>query len=149
MPTTLKFPIKSITIAAGKHKQRSQMCEMFTEDGRILPLEFEVLRSCMDDPVTGMGFLCDSENQFTNESGEWIQLLGERSMVPLSPIKPSDATDLQELRNKIWHETHEDAKVKQYELAANKDRLNKITTLIAIPCITILFIYAIQTFGGK
>jgi len=148
MSTTLKLPVRSITIGVGKHKKRSQMCEMFTDDGRIFPVEFEVLRGCMDDTALGMGFLCDSENQFTNEAGDWVQLLGERSMVPLCPIRPTDSTDLQELRNKIWHETHEDAKVKQYELAANKDRLNKITTLIAIPCITILLIYAIQTFGG-
>jgi len=138
----------SVSIKFGKRKQRSQVCEMFTDDGRLPTVEWDVLRGCIDDAVKGMGFLIDGGNQFLDEQGSWVQLLGERSIIPICLIKSADETDLKGLKDQIFHESHEEAKVEQYRRAIQSEFMNKILWMITIPCVTFLLIFAAEHFKG-
>jgi len=140
------IPLPKVTF--GKRKKRSQMCEIFTDDGRIVDEELNVLRGCVDDPDRNAAFLIDSDNQFVCEDGQWYQILGERSTIPICMIKPTNIKDLGELINQIFRETHETAKLQQYENAMKNAWMEKILWIIAIPCITLLLFYAIKEFGG-
>ncbi len=153
----IALPTTSIKISLGKRKQRSQMCEMFTDDGRIVTIEEPVLRGCMDDPDKGMGFLIDEANQFTAEDGTWTQILGERSTLPLCLITKSKITDtpnsandpLRKLIDQIFHESQEAEKLNQYVQAARNIALDKITQIVAIVCSAMLLIYGFNHFWGK
>jgi hypothetical protein len=109
------------------------MAEIFTDDGRIVTAEITVLRGCMDDEKTNSAFLLDSDNQFTAEDGQWTQILGERSTIPISMVKPTEYKKLQEIINKIYHESSESEKLKQYENAKNKETSNRVMWLILGP----------------
>lgn len=152
MPTNIAIP----SIKFGKRKQRSQMCEVFTEDGRIVDVELDVLRGCINDPITEQAFIIDSDNQYTNESGYWTQVLGERSTIPICMVKPhkmqdgkNDDEELKGLINQIFHESQEAAKLAQYLKAGKREMWNKLLWIITVPCVTVLLIFAIQYFGGK
>lgn len=138
----------AVTLRLGKRKQRSQMCEVFTDDGRLMLVEYDVLRGCIVNPITAMGFVISGENQFMDESGNWVQLLGERSTIPICLIKSDGNTDLKKLKDQIFHESHEEAKVKQYQKAAQNEFMNKILWMITIPSVTFLLIYGMQRMGG-
>ena len=138
----------SVSLKFGKRKQRSQMCELFTDDGRLLTVEHDVLRGCIDDPLKGMGFIIDGANQFLDEQGNWVQLLGERSTIPICPVTISHITDLKALKGQIFHESHEESKVQQYKKAAQSEFMNKILWMITIPCVTFLIIFGVQKLGS-
>jgi hypothetical protein len=144
IPSNIPIP----KIIMGKRKQRSQMCEVFTEDGRILQIEFDVLRGCIEDQATGQAFLIDSANQYTDERGYWVQVLGERSTIPVCMISPTKVNDLKGLINNIYYESYQDAKMQQYIKAAKAPWLERITWIVAIPCICALLMFAIQHFSG-
>lgn len=147
MPT-LGFGKAAVSVKFGKRKQRSQMCEMFTDDGRLLTVEHDVLRGCIDDSIKGMAFIIDGDNQFLDEQGDWVQLLGERSIIPICPVKGSNITDLEKLKDQIYHESHEEAKVEQYKKAEQSEFMNKILWMITIPCVTFLIIFGVQFKWG-
>lgn len=109
------------------------MCEIFTDDGRIVTVEIDVLRGCMDDIKTGSAFLLDSDNQFTAEDGQWTQILGERSTIPISLVKPTEYKELKSIINKIYHESIESEKLAQYDKAGKNDKFNKILWLVLGP----------------
>jgi hypothetical protein len=109
------------------------MAEVFTDDGRIITAEITVLRGCMDDEKTGSAFLLDSDNQFTAEDGQWTQILGERSTIPISMVKPTEYKELQKIINKIYHESSEGEKLKQYENSNKKEASNRMMWLVLGP----------------
>jgi len=148
MPT-IGLQSASVSIKFGKRKQRSQMNEMFTDDGRLITVEWDVLRGCIDDSIKGMGFIIDGENQFMDEQGNWVQLLGERSIIPICLLKTSHTIDLEKIKDQIFHESHEESKVEQYKKAARSAFMDKILWMITIPCITFLLIFGIQYLGDK
>jgi hypothetical protein len=93
----------------GKTKTRSQMCEVFTEDGRIVDLEIPVLKGCVAADDKCSAWLMDPENQVQDEStGIWYQVYGERSTIPMEVIKdlPDPTKDeYTKLIQKIFHES--------------------------------------------
>lgn len=123
------------------------MNEMFTDDGRIVTLEFDVGRGCTIDENLGMAFVISAGNQFTAEDGQWHQLLGERSTIPICLIKETEITDLKGLKDKIFREAHEGAKINQYKIANRNFLIDKILWIVTIPCVTLLIIFAARMWG--
>lgn len=117
----------------GKTKARSQMAEIFTDDGRIIVVEIPVLRGCMSDDRTASAFLLDADNQFVNEDGVWVQVLGERSTIPISLIRETEYKELQSVINQIYHEAAETEKQRQYEKLAENRTWNRIMWLVLGP----------------
>lgn len=140
------IPLPKVTL--GKRKKRSQMCEIFTDDGRIIDVELDVLRGCVDDPDRNAAFLIDSDNQFVCEDGQWHQIIGEHCTLPIRMITKDKERDLDNLIPQIFRETHETAKLQQYENATKNAWMEKILWIVAIPCITFLLFYAIKELGG-
>jgi hypothetical protein len=92
--------------AVGKVKTRSQMMLLGTDDCRILEPELDVLKGCAVHHSWLSGWLLDSENQFQDEkTGAWYQLVGERSTIPISLLKPTKVKNLKDLMNRIFHES--------------------------------------------
>jgi len=93
----------------GKTKTRSQMCEVFSEDGRIIDMEVPVLKGCAADDEKCSAWLLDPSNQVQDEStGIWYQAIGERSTIPMEVINDSpdlNAKEYQTLIDKIFHES--------------------------------------------
>ena len=140
------IPLPKVTF--GKRKKRSQMCEIFTDDGRILDVELDVLRGCVDDPARNAAFLIDPDNQLVCEDGQWYQIIGEHCTLPISLINKGKEKDLNKLIPQIFRETHETSKLQQYENAMKNAWVEKILWIVAIPCTTLLLFYAIKMFGG-
>lgn len=134
-------------VSFGKRKKRSQMCEIFTDDGRIIGVELDVLRGCVDDPDRNAAFLLDSDNQFVCEDGHWYQIIGEHSTMPIRMINKGQEQDLNKLIPQIFRETHETSKLQQYENAMKNAWMEKILWIVAIPCITLLLFYALKMLG--
>jgi hypothetical protein len=89
MAFTINF--RNIRALFGKTKVRSQMGLMATEDGRLLIVEIPVKRGCAVDDEKISAFLSDAQNLVKDETtGISYQLLGERSCVPICPIKPRE-----------------------------------------------------------
>lgn len=148
------IPIPQVRL--GKLKTRSQMWEMFTDDGRIVSLELPVLLSCCDDPAHGKAFLIDTANQYTDERGYWIQVGADRSLMPVCMIEetkilgtvnePGTHDDdglLSKLVHQIFHEASESRKELVWLKAGRNTILEKIIWIIAIPCITALVAFAL------
>lgn len=141
--------IRSIPIPQvrwGKRKQRSQMCELNTDDGRILLVEFDVLRGCIDDDVKELAFLLSTDNQYLGDDGQWYQILGEQSTKPICPLVPDD-TNLNNQIENIFRESHEGAKINCYRLARKKQFMDRLLWLITIPAVTLLIVYALEYLG--
>jgi hypothetical protein len=85
------------------------MCEVFTEDGRIVDIEIPVLKGCVADDEKCSAWLLDPENQVQDEkTGLWYQVIGERSTIPMEVIKDLhdlDDKEYRELIDKIFHES--------------------------------------------
>ena len=135
----------------GKRKARSQMCEIFTDDGRIVDQELDVIKSCVDDPNLGMGFLLDADDQFQGADKQWYQILYEKSMIPVSMIGGivAQQKDLPKLLDQIYDESQEAAKEHQYNLAMKNTWAERITLIVAILCGSAVIMFAIQHFGSR
>lgn len=153
MPVPTNIPIPQIKL--GKLKARSQMWEMFTDDGRVIDIELPVLTGCCDDPAHGKAFLLDAENQYTNEQGYWVQIGADRSLMPLCMIqdtkilgngnKPGKSDDdalLTDLVDQIYHEAKEAKHEALWATISKNTFMDKLIWLIAIPCITALIAFA-------
>lgn len=137
------------TIKWGKRKQRSQMCELFTEDGRIVNIELDVLLSGMIDETSGQAFIIDAINQFVNsEDRNWTQLVWERSCLPPSMISDSQVVDLRKLVNQIFVETKKMKKMEQFGKAGKDLMAIRITWIVAIVCTAAVVIAGMQWLGG-
>lgn len=137
------------TIKWGKKKTRSQMCEIFTDDGRIQDQELDVVKSCVHDPDKGLGFLLDSDDQLVGEDGQWYQVLYERSAIPVCMVGGANITEekLPEIINQIYDESQKAAKEEQYMKASKNNTMDKLMVIVAIVCASALIMFGIQYFG--
>ena len=137
------------------------MWEMFTDDGRCVDLEFPVLTGCCDDPTHGKAFLLDAQNQYTNEQGYWVQIGWDRSLMPLCMIaktkilgmknkdgKQDDDDLITDLVDQIFHEAKEMTQERLWEGISKNTLMDRMTWLIAIPCITALIAFAMIWLKG-
>ena len=110
------------------------MARLFTEDGRVRTIEFDVVQSCIDDPEKGYAFMLDSENQFIGDDGSWYQILWERTCYPVGMIVSGKDPDLEKLMNQIHAETYD----RESELQFNKSNQDsKMTPILWIVSITV------------
>ena len=133
------------------------MCELFTDDGRLLT-EYELpahYKHVRDDGRRN-AWLIDSDNQHKGEDGHWHQILNERSCVPLCLRKTSqyqdgigdDDAELQKVADDIFKSTDERAQAEQFEKAEQSEAWNKIIWVVSIVCGTVLLVVGIRYFGG-
>jgi hypothetical protein len=104
MPINVSLNWKAIFV---KTKTRSQMCYIFTEDGRKKEIEVPVLKGCCLQEETLSGWVMDATNLVQNEDSKvWYQLLNERSFMPIPAITGVPQTqDLKALANQIFKES--------------------------------------------
>jgi hypothetical protein len=128
-------------IKKGKSKKRSQMTEIFTEDGKIMNIELSVSRNCMLDEERGNAFLIDSPEQLPGEDKNWYQVLWERSGYPVSIVHPENKQpDLEVLLRNIYRETKAHKRDEQFDKSKNNDRMNTYLWIISIICATFIII---------
>jgi hypothetical protein len=90
MPVNININTKAII---GKVKARSQLCRVYTEDGRIVIIEASVLKACIADDQKVSAWVIDADNQVQDEEhGQWYQLIDERSMMPVPAVNGEDKT---------------------------------------------------------
>jgi hypothetical protein len=147
--------LPSIKVNLGKRKERSQMCEVYTPDGRIIDREIPVDRGCMDDPAWGMGFIIDAGNQHMNEQGLWVQSLYEESVLPICSIQKrkeqdgkEDVDEVTELLDSINRETKALEKLKQYSKNASNEKMIKLLWLFGMGTGALLIIYGMNMLRG-
>jgi len=122
------------TLKWGKRKQRSQMFEIFTEDGRIEVPELPVLRACASHESSGQAFILNAGNQYLAEDGTWHQICGERSCLPAETIETSETTDedLTKLVDQVYDASQEQAKLEEYLRADKSTLVEKLVWIVAI-----------------
>jgi len=136
------------SIKWGKHKERSAMADVFTEDGRIVEKEMVVSRACIDDEDTGAAFMLDAGNQFIDEKQTSLQILWERTCFPVCPVTPGKDADLGKVVNEVYKENRKLAVDQEFNKAAKADKTNKIIVMISIVCGTFIIIAAMRFLGG-
>jgi hypothetical protein len=135
------MPVKSIplpTLKFGKRKERSQMCEALTVDGRWVDKEMPALNNCVDDGHRA--FLLDADNQYyCPEDGQWHQVLSELDAVPLQLRTTSylidgedDDEDIKKISNDLFMITSEQAQAEQYRIAKQSDSWDKLMWIFTI-----------------
>lgn len=132
------FPPK---IVWGKHKPRSQMCDMFTEDGKIVDIEMDVARACLDDDIRNNAFLADSTNQYRGESGAWVQPLWERTAFPIACRTPRSDEDFTDLLDNLFAEAYEIKEAEQFK-KAREDQGGKALWTVCIVMGSLLVVSA-------
>lgn len=127
------------------------MCLIFTDEGKIVERELQVLRGCCDDPERNSAYLIDHDNQFVNsEDRHSYQIVSERSCIPicLRSKKPEQTDDLKNLMNQIHRAAYASAR-RQPWVDAQKDKWgDKLLWIITLPFSTILAIYLISKIGS-
>jgi len=143
-----------LTIKLGKRKERSQMCELMTTDGRWTDIELPV-SGCLDYEKPRLSFLIDSQNQYLAEDNQWHQLLTENSVIPICLRKRSvyqdgenDEKELSELGDQLYEQRYNQAKAEQFEIAKQSESWNKFLWLVSIVCGTMLIVAAMNFIGG-
>ncbi len=121
----------------GKKNQRSQMCRIYTDDGRVVKVELDVLRSCLDEPELRKGFLISPANLFYNDGVLW-QVLYEKSCLPLALRETLNVKNLEKLIDQIFDDNLQEAKSRQFKQALKDKLMDRITWIVAIPCSVIL-----------
>ena len=148
MNKTLSIP----TLKWGKRKERSQICEIFTEDGRIRDMELDVLHGCVQNKMleSGDAHLLSQDNQFMDEEdGIWKQQIGELSVVPICLIKPKAIADVNERVEKIYADRREAIMTMKNKEALKSPVMDRLMWIITIVCSSAIVIAAIQYFGGS
>ena len=135
-------------LLGGRTKERSQMVLVGTEDGRQVSKETSVNRACAVIEETETAYLLDPNNQFKDESdGRWYQWLGERSAVPICPIKPTGISNLTNLMEQIFRENFEATKDYMYQKAQKTSLGQRFVWLISalvVAAIAVFFITAMR-----
>jgi len=104
-----------------------------------------VLHGCGDDE-TG-AYLVDDKNQFLAEDGNWHQIVGENSFIPLQLREENLQDDDVSLGNQISKLSYQEAKREQFEQANKSEVWNKLMWLFTIVFGTLAAITAITKWG--
>jgi hypothetical protein len=141
---TSSFAIPSVNIQLGKRKQRSQMCLIFTDDGKIIERELAVLRGCCDDPEHNAAYLIDHENQYVGQDGNSYQIVSERSCIPICMRQKSNITDLKKLMNDISKAASAAARRQPFADSLKDKWGDKLLWVITIPFSAMVAIFIIS-----
>jgi len=104
MPVNVSINTKTLI---GKVKTRSQLCRVYTEDGRIVITEPGVLKALINEDSKISAWVIDADNQVQDEDTlQWYQLLDERAMMPVPCVTGEDKIkDQEKLLRSIFHES--------------------------------------------
>ena len=144
MPNAIPLP----SIKWGKRKDRSQMSESFTEDGRIVSVELDVMRDAAVNDDAKLAFLLDAENQFLAEDGTWRQVLWERTCYPVCMVKPGKDPDMKKLLNQIYKESKEIAISDEFKKSGQENKMSGFLWIVSIICATFIIIAGMNFLGG-
>ena len=151
MPSSIPLP----QIKFGKRKERSQMCELFTDDGRWVDVELPALNSCVDDEPFSKAYLLDPENQFLAEDNNWHQLITEKSQIPLSLREQNiyqngenDEKELEALSNSLFRLTAEQKQAEQFKKAQSTEAWNKFLWIVSIVMGSLILIAGMRYLWG-
>ncbi len=146
LPSSATIPIPKLSW--GKRKQRSQMYRIATLDGRVVLRELEVSVGCANEPKSQKAFLVDTENQYLDERGMWVQVVGESNAVPMMSRVERDMEEQESLINKIYHDTKEDAKLAQFERVKKNAQLEALKWIVGLPTCAFVLIYGLSMLGN-
>jgi hypothetical protein len=152
--------ILGFTFKKNKTKARSQMCLIITDDKRIVDREIPVRIGCCVDDNLCSGWLLDGSNQMQNEeTGDWCQILSERSTTPVcinnkctvvDDDKTTKAPSLAKLVDSLFHESWVNDLVTMAR--DNRDEKNKgwVILIFGITIVLALLIISAKAFhiGG-
>lgn len=152
MPTSLPIP----QIKLGKRKERSQMCEVLTDDGRWIDVEMPVAESCVVDDKAKMAFLLSDFNQFQDAKDETTrQILTEKSRRPVCLREPdklndgvNDEQDRRDLSDDLFKTSSKRVRAETYEKINEADRMERAIFLVAIASSASLIIVALTQMMG-
>src|SRR3972149_9772703 len=127
MPTSVPLP----SLKWGKRKERSQMCEFFTVDGRNKDVELPVLNNIADDGLRA--YLIDADNLYYDPDDKtWHQLINEVDYEPLQLRVDHPHAEFENIGDNLFRITSEQAQAEQYRKAKLNNAWDKIVTLFAI-----------------
>ena len=151
MPTSIPIP----HIKFGKRKERSQMCEIFTDDGRWVDKEYPAYSSCVADENTRLAFLLDSANQYRAEDGNDHQLLTEKTSIPLRLRVASkyqngdnDQEEMKTLRNSIFKMVFRQKQTEGIDEVKKQTAMEVLYKIVIVISATILVIVGIRWISG-
>jgi len=123
------------------------MCRIYTDDGRVVKQELDVLRSCLNNEELGKGFLMSSTNQVREVSDSshtsW-QILYEKSSLPVALRQDLNIKDLTKLIGQIYRDCREEAERQQYREALKNKFMDRILWVVAMPC-TVALVWGVLT----
>jgi hypothetical protein len=149
MPGSLSIP----QIHFGKTKEKSQMFEIITTDGRLPVEEIPVIANCADSEKHGAAFIIDYQEQYQAEDGTFHQLVSDKSQLPLLPKSEQKLFEAKEKElngmAKDIFELTEDKKIdEQFEAAKNNDRGDVIKWVVSVVMGAFVIIAAMQYIWG-
>jgi hypothetical protein len=124
------------------------MSESFTEDGRIVSVELDVMRDAAVNDDAKLAFLLDAENQFLAEDGTWRQVLWERTCYPVCMVKPGKDPDMKKLLNQIYKESKEIAISDEFKKSGQENKMSGFLWIVSIICATFIIIAGMNFLGG-
>ncbi|MCK9571572.1 hypothetical protein M0R72_21660 [Candidatus Pacearchaeota archaeon] len=149
MPGSIPLP----QISLGKNKEKSQMCEVVTTDGRLVVDEIPVTANCADSDKRGCAFIIDNSEQYLAEDGSFHQLVSDKSRLPLMPVSEVELIkkkekELDGIADDIFDLT-EDMKInEQFANARKNDRGDVIKWVVSIVMGAFVIIAAMQYLWG-
>lgn len=140
-------------IKFGKTKEKSQLCEVFTIDGRQRQIDFPAKTTFIDDGERA--FLINENNQyFDKQVGVWVQPIFAAHVIPLQfrekdPLADNINDDQQykNLVDNLFKITAEEKQSKQYAEANANEAWGKFIWIITIVFGTLLAVAAIVKWG--
>ena len=127
------IPIPQIKM--GKRKERSQMCKLITDDGRLVDRELKVDYGAMVDQAAGTLWQIDTEGQYMADDNVWYQILTEVSEYPVS-TKAVDDPDYQKKMEKnsdvVYRLTFNQKQNEFFNQIKTDSQWGKMTLIISI-----------------
>jgi hypothetical protein len=142
MPTKATIPLPKISFV--KRKERSQLYRIATIDGRVKTIELPVDAVSAYESKSNRAFLVDPDNQFINEDGIWVQVVGETSAFPMTTRVHREIEEQQEIINKIFHDTKARDKLAQFLKRGQSEFMTKLLWLVGMPTIAILLMFGLS-----
>ena len=132
--------------------EREQKTLMKTDAKQLKYIMIPVAKACMLNHATYEGYLIDTPNQVKlNETGEWIQLLYERSTLPLDVLVRHSEDRKKKLKSIINMIFKEARKLAKYQVARQEAKSRAFTLLcwlVSMPVAGFLLIVAIREWRG-
>ena len=144
------IPLPTIKLGL-RTKKRVMPCEVFSEAGKIVQIDGDVIISCVDFPNLRKGFLIDNKNLFTNERNEEVMVISEQSFIPIGLIQDNSMTTEAQgtLLDQIFDECQSAAKDAEFERPKSNSMADRLTLLFAMAIGGSFLVWAANFFMKK